>query len=111
VQIQINEIVNVLIKKPIVPFNHNCFEQNEPEQRILIGIICLNGKNLVAEGSLNQYLDRIQWEIVDWGTITINSEGIIIYADFILDELELEKLKLWSMTSYNYLLKGKTADN
>ncbi|MEY4861858.1 MAG: hypothetical protein RL059_1562, partial [Bacteroidota bacterium] len=42
------------------------------------------------------------------GTITITSEGIIIQADFILDESELEKLKLWSMTSYNYLLTGKS---
>ncbi len=108
---KLNEIMNVLIKKPLVPFNHDYFEQNEPEQRILIGMICFNGQDLVAEGSLNEYLDRIQWEIDDWGTITINSEGIIIQADFILDESELEKLKLWSMTSYNYLLKGKLGDN
>ena len=103
--------MNVLIKKPIVPSNQDCFEQNEPGQRILIGMICINGQDLVSEGSLNEYLDRIQWEIENWGTITINSEGIIIQADFNLDESELEKLKLWSMTSYNYLLKGKSCDN
>ena len=74
----------------------------------MIGIICFNGHDIVVEGSLNEYLDRIQWEIDDLGTITITSEGIIIQADFILDESELEKLKLWSMTSYNYLLTGKS---
>jgi hypothetical protein len=103
--------MNVLIKKPILPFNHDCFEQNEPEQRILIGIICFNGYDIVVEGSLNEYLDRIQWEIDDLGTITINSEGIIIQADLILDKSELEKLILWSMTSYHYLLTGKSVHN
>ncbi len=100
--------MNVLNKKPIVPFNHADFEQNEPEQRILIGIICINGQDIVVEGCLKECLDRIQWEIDNFGTITINSVGIIIQADFILDESELEKLNLWSMTSYNYLLTGKS---
>lgn len=100
--------MNVLIKKPIIPFNNDRFEHDEPEQRILIGILSVNGQDIVSEGSLNEYLDRIQWEIDKLGTITINSEGIIIQADFILDESELDKLKLWSMTSYNYLLTGKS---
>ncbi len=100
--------MNVLIKKPIVPISNDCFDQYEPEQRILIGIIYFNGQDIVVEGSLNEYLDRIQWEIDDLGIITINSDGIITHADFILDESELEKLKLWSMTSYNYLLTGKS---
>ena len=100
--------MNVLIKKPSIPWSQDNFEQNEPEQRILIGIICFEGHDIVVEGSLSEYLDRIQWEIDDLGTITINSEGIIIQADFSLNESELEKLKLWSMTSYNYLLTGKS---
>jgi hypothetical protein len=100
--------MNVLIKNPIVPFNHSYFQQNEPEQRILIGMICLNGNNIIVEGSLNEYLDRIQWEFDGLGTIIINSEGIIISSDFMICETELEKLTLWSMTSYNYLLKGKS---
>ena len=100
--------MNVLIKKLIIPFNNDHFEHDEPEQRILIGILSVNGQDIVTEGSLNEYLDRIQWEIDKLGTITINSEGIIIQADFILDESELDKLKLWSMTSYNYLLTGKS---
>ena len=103
--------MDVLIKKPIVPFDHDRFEQGEPEQRILIGILNYNGQDIVIEGSLNEYLDRIQWEIDDLGTITINSGGIIIHADFNLDESELEKLKLWSITSYHYLLTGKSAHN
>lgn len=101
--------MDVLIKKPIVPFNHDRFEQGEPEQRVLIGILNYYGQDIVIEGSLNEYLDRIQWEIDDLGTITINSEGIIIQADFILDKSELEKLILWSITSYHYLLTGKSA--
>ena len=100
--------MNVLIKKLIIPFNNDHFEHDEPEQRILIGILSVNGQDIVTEGSLNEYLDRIQWEIDKLGSITINSEGIIIQADFILDESELDKLKLWSMTSYNYLLTGKS---
>ena len=103
--------MNVLIKKPIIPYNRDNLEQDEPGQRILIGILSIKGQDLVAEGSLNENLDRIQWEIDDLGTVTINSEGIIIQADFILDESELEKLKLWSMTSYNYLLTGHSIQN
>ena len=101
--------MNVLIKKPIIPFYNDRFEHYEPEQRILIGILSINGQDIVTEGSLNEYLDRTQWEIDNLGTITINSEGIIKHADFILDKSELEKLILWSMTSYHYLLTGKSA--
>jgi len=103
--------MNVIINKPIVPFNNDYYDQNEPGQRILIGIIYFNRQDIIVEGSLNEYLDRIQWEIDDLGTITINSEGIIIQADFILDKSELEKLILWSMTSYHYLLTGKSSHN
>ena len=96
------------IKNPSKPLTGDTIERNEHGQRILIGILSINGQDLVAEGCLNEYLDRIQWEIDDLGTITLNSEGIIIQVDVILDESELEKLKLWSMTSYNYLLTGKS---
>jgi len=96
------------IKNPSKPLTGDTIERNEHGQRILIGILSINGQDLVAEGSLNEYLDRIQWEIDDLGTVTVNSDGIITHADFILDETELEKLKIWSMTSYNYLLSGKS---
>ncbi len=104
-------MMNLAIKKPSIPVKNKTIEPNEPGQRILIGIIFFNEEDIVIEGSLNEYLDRIQWEIDDLGAITINSEGTIIQADFNLDESELEKLKLWSITSYHYLLTGKSAHN
>jgi hypothetical protein len=100
--------MNLLNKKPIVPISIDYFEQNDPEQRILLGILCINGQEINVEGSLNEYKNRIQWEIDDLGNITINSTGIITHADVILDESELEKLIIWSKTSYNYLLTGQS---
>jgi len=41
--------MNVLIKKPIIPYNRDNLEQDEPGQRILIGILSIKGQDLVAD--------------------------------------------------------------
>ncbi len=100
--------MNFLIKKPFVPISIDYFEQNDPEHRVLLGILRFNGQDVNVEDSLNEYKNRIQWEIDDLGNITINSTGNITHADVILDKSELEKLIFWSKTSYNYMLTGKS---
>lgn len=81
-------------------------DNNDSGERVLIGFLIINGKKCLTEGKLMKDKLHISWEVEDNVISTTNEHGHIITSNIKLEASEVEKLFLWSSSSFGYLTSG-----
>jgi hypothetical protein len=78
-------------------------ENDDSGERILIGFLIINGTKCLTEGKLMRDKIHISWKVEDNIVSTTNEHGDIITSNIKLEASEVEKLFLWSSSSFGYL--------
>jgi hypothetical protein len=96
-------IVSVITPSPP---NKNLQDNDDSGKRVLIGFLIINGTKCLTEGKLMRDKLHISGEVEDNIITTTNEHGDIITSNIKLEASEVEKLFLWSSSSFGYLTSG-----